>query len=43
MSFRAIANELNRREIRTPRNRHWHAASVYRLVARLSKSARKMD
>ena len=36
-SYLAIANELNKRHIRTPRGGKWHASSVSNLHARLSK------
>ena len=35
-SVRAIADELNRRAILTPRGGHWHATSVMRLLDRLA-------
>lgn len=34
----AIAEELNRREVRTPLGRRWHPTSVRRLLARLGPS-----
>jgi DNA invertase Pin-like site-specific DNA recombinase len=34
-SVRAIADELNRREIQTPRGGAWHVASVHRLLTRV--------
>lgn len=36
-SFSAIADELNRREIETPRGGRWYPASVARIVSRLSQ------
>jgi DNA invertase Pin-like site-specific DNA recombinase len=36
-SARAIANELNRREILTPRHGAWHTTSVTRLLKRIGK------
>lgn len=35
-SVRAIADELNRRAILTPRGGQWHATSVVRLLERLA-------
>jgi DNA invertase Pin-like site-specific DNA recombinase len=37
LSFLAIAEELNRREIETPRGGRWYPASVSRLCARLAQ------
>jgi DNA invertase Pin-like site-specific DNA recombinase len=34
-SVRAITDELNRREVATPRGERWHIASVHRLLRRL--------
>jgi hypothetical protein len=34
-SVRAITDELNRREVPTPRGGQWHIASVHRLLRRL--------
>jgi DNA invertase Pin-like site-specific DNA recombinase len=39
-SLAAIAAELNRRHIRTPRGGQWHASSVRNLVARLDTEGR---
>jgi DNA invertase Pin-like site-specific DNA recombinase len=39
LSVRAIARELNARQILPPRGGRWHAATVQRVVARLSQSA----
>jgi hypothetical protein len=37
VSFRAIARELNEREIRTPQGGHWHPSGVKRLLQRLQR------
>jgi hypothetical protein len=42
VTLRAMADELNRRNIKTARGGHWHPATVFNLLARLRRALKPM-